>query len=119
MVPAFVHGDASSWIRDEDAADQIFRLVAELVRHVVFGLYNVAKQNANVALLPIVVRCSASEHDIQDDTTAPNIGLFPVIGLRADNFWSSIVRASAWRAEHLSIGLQGGHPEVNQLDSHL
>jgi len=116
VIPNLIHTDSLLGTRVEDLSQEIFGGKAQFRRHVIFGQGNRMIHASNVILRCVIEWRCTSEHNVENDTTAPDICFGTVIRPASDDFGSGIVRATAGSGQLFAFGLKSSHSKVDKFD---
>lgn len=92
MVPDLFHANSRVRISVEDLGDEVLRIFREELRHAVVCVKNFLVEIARFLILEGEV---ATEHGIEDHTTAPQITFQSVVLLACDHLRRCVARAPA------------------------
>ena len=113
MVPYVRHHEPLCRISVEHLADEVLRWLRNESWNQVIAIKDLLVELARVRILKWKV---AACHRVQDDATAPNVGVESMIPLASDHLRSCVARTTTGSLESVLISIHVGEAEIHNFD---
>lgn len=115
MTPDLVESDATIWVNLEHSPNKVLGFGAEMPWHFILPLLCLVHHDSDVW---IVEWQGCSQHGIQNNTHAPDIGPIPSVLTVLEKLRGRVVRAAAGCCQLVRVRLvERCHPKVGNLDA--